>query len=156
MKKTAKTELWQLQTSLQALIRVLEQEPAHLDDRTCRILSRSLGEILQEVETFPPKYPEDKIETFAQDVLVGTEDMQQELSDYWYAELRPKMDRAMERALDLNHELDEFSCLSVNGEEWGAVCIKCLRWVYVGPENVGGAVLNECTGWYASWKSEDL
>ena len=61
MKKTAKTELWQLQTSLQALIKVLEGEPSHLDGRTCRILSRSLAEILQEVESLPPKISEEKI-----------------------------------------------------------------------------------------------
>lgn len=152
MKKTAKTELWQLQTSLQALVRVLGQEPAHLDGRTCQILSRSLAELLQEVASFPPKTSEEKIETFAQDVLVGTEDLQKELADHWGEELRPKMDRAIERAEELDHELDEFACLSLNGEEWGAVCVKCLRWVYVRPESVGGAVLNKCTGWYASWK----
>lgn len=152
MKKTAKTELWQLQTSLQALVRVLEKEPSHLDGRTCQILSRSLAEILQEVETLPPKISEEKIETLAQDVLVGTEDLQQELANYWYEELRPKMDRTVERAAKLEHELDDFTCLSLNGKEWGAVCVKCLRWVYVQPENVGGAVLDKCTGWYASWK----
>lgn len=152
MNKSAKTELWQLQTSLQALIKVLEGEPSHLDERTCRILSRSLAEILQEVESLPPKISEEKIETFAHDVLVGTEDLQEELAAHWYEELRPKMDRAVERAETLGHELDDFACLSVNGEEWGAVCVKCLRWVYVSPENVGGALLDECRGWYASWK----
>ena len=152
MRKTAKTELWQLQTSLQALIQVLEQEPSHLDGRTCQILSRSLAEILQEVLTLPPKISEEKIETFAQDVLVGTEELQQELADYWYEELRAKMTRAAERAEKLDHELDEFACLSLDGEEWGAVCVKCLRWVYVRPQDVGGAVLDKCTGWYASWK----
>jgi len=152
MKKTAKTELWQLQTSLQALVRVLEQKPSHLDWRTCQILSRSLAELLQEVEVLPPKISEEKIETFAQDVLVGTEDLQQELAAHWLEELRPKMARAIERAEKLDHELDEFACLSLNGEEWGAVCVKCLRWVYVQPKSVGGAVLEECTGWYASWK----
>ena len=152
MKKTTKTELWQLQTSLQALIRVLEQEPPHLDGRTCQILSRSLDEILQEVETLPPKAAEENIEAFAQDVLVGTNELQQELADYWFEELRLKMDRAAERATALDHELDEFACLSLNGEEWGAVCVKCLRWVHVRPQDVGGAVLDKCTGWYASWK----
>mgnify|MGYP006909079996 CR=1 FL=1 len=152
MKKTAKTELWQLQTSLQALVRVLAQEPSHLDGRTCQILSRSLAELLQEVASFPPKTPEEKIETFAQEVLVGTEDLQTELAAYWGEELRPKMERAQERAAELDHELDEFACLSLNGEEWGAVCVKCLRWVYVRPERVAGAVLEACTGWYVSWK----
>lgn len=152
MKKTTKTELWQLQTSLQALVRVLAQEPSHLDGRTCQILSRSLAELLQEVESLSPKTPEEKIETFAQEVLVGTEDLQKELAAHWGEELRPKMKRALERAAELDHELDEFACLSLNGEEWGAVCVKCLCWVYVRPERVGGAVLEKCTGWYASWK----
>lgn len=152
MKKTAKTELWQLQTSLQALIRVLEQEPSHLDGRTCQILSRSLAEILQEITALPPKTSEENIETFAQDVLVGTEELQQELANYWVEELRSKMMRAEERAAKLEHELDEFACLSVDGEEWGAVCVKCLRWVYVSPAHVSGAILDKCTGWYASWK----
>lgn len=152
MKKTAKTELWQLQTSLQSLVRVLAQEPSHLDGRTCQILSRSLAEILQEIETLPPKTPEEKISDFAQDVLAGTDELQQELADYWVEELREKMDRAVERATNLEHELDDFACLSINGEEWGAVCVKCLRWVYVSPENVWGAILDKCTGWYASWK----
>ncbi len=152
MKKTAKTELWQLQTSLQALVRVLAQEPSHLDGRTCQILSRSLAELLQEVETFPPKLSQEKIETFAEEVLVSTEDLQKELAAYWYEELRPKMDRATERAEALAHELDEFACLSINGEEWGAVCVQCLRWVYVSPVQVSGAILDKCTGWYASWK----
>ncbi|MBE2224607.1 MAG: hypothetical protein IAF02_23915 [Anaerolineae bacterium] len=152
MKKTAKTELWQLQTSLQALVRVLEQEPSHLDGRTCQILARSLAEILQEVETFPPKISEEKIETFAKDVLVSTGDLQQELANHWFEELKPKMERAVERAAALEHELDEFACLSLNGEAWGAVCVKCLRWVYVGSDTVSGALLEKCTGWYASWK----
>lgn len=154
MKKTAKTELWQLQTSLQAMASVLETEPGHLDDRTCRILARALFELLQEVSSMPPKLSEDKIESFAQDVLVGTEEMQQELTDYWREELREKMERASIRAEDLGHELDEFACLALNGEEWGAVCVKCLRWVYVRPQEVGGAILDKCTGWYASWKQD--
>ena len=152
MRKTAKTELWQLQTSLQALVRVLEQAPSHLDGRTCQILSRSLAEVLQEVTTLPPRTSEEAIAAFAQDVLVGTEALRQELTAYWYEELRAEMGRAAERAAKLNHELDEFACLALNGEEWGAVCVKCLRWVYVRPHEIRGAVLKECTGWYASWK----
>lgn len=152
MKKSAKTELWQLQTSLQALVRVLAQEPSHLDGRTCQILARSLAEILQEIESLPPQTLEETIEGFAQDVLVGTHELQQELAAYWYDELREKMERAAERSSALGHELDEFACLSINGEEWGAVCVKCLRWVYVRPQDISGAILNKCTGWYASWK----
>jgi len=152
MKKLAPTELWQLQTSLQALVQALEQEPSHLDGRTCQILARALGEIMQEVSVLPPKAAEEKIVTFAQEVLVGTEAMQQELAAYWFEELQPEMSRATERALNLEHELDEFACLTVDGQVWGAVCVKCLRWVYVRPNEISGAVLAACTGWYASWK----
>ncbi len=154
MKKSTKTELWQLQTSLEALIKVLDAEPSHLDDRTCRIMARALAELLQEVSSMPPKLPEEKIESFAQDVLVGTEEMHQELVNHWYDELKEKMERAVIRAEDLGHELDEFACLSLNGEEWGAVCVKCLRWVYVRPEEVSGALLDKCTGFYASWRRD--
>ncbi len=152
MRKTAQTELWQLQTSLHALSEMLAQEPAHLDGRTCRIVARALGEILQEVSSMPPRATAERIESFAQEVLAGTEEMQEELAVYWYEELKPQIGRAEERALSLEHELDEFVCLSVDGQSWGAVCVKCLRWVYVRPGVVSGAVLAQCTGWYASWK----
>jgi hypothetical protein len=146
------TELWQLKMGLMGIISQLNEGVDHLDKLTGKTIARALAELMQEVVSFPTRTPRDEIEAFARDVLAGTDQMKQELAARWYDELLPLMGRARERALSLEHDLAEFTCLSVDGQQWGAICIKCLEWVVVSPEQTRGALLNECTGWKVSWK----
>ena len=147
MRKEAKTELWQLKMALISLIGHLRHGVDHLDTLTCRTIARALAEIVQEVESFPKETSLEKIATFSGEVLVGTGEMQQTLETRWQDELQPLMERARNRAEALDHDLAEFTCLSVDGQEWGAICMKCLRWVTVRPDQSGGALLERCTGW---------
>jgi hypothetical protein len=151
-RKEAKTELWQLKIGLIGVIGQLNEGVDHLDTLTCRTIGRALGELMQETISLPKSTPQEEIETWARDMLSGTDEMQQELADKWEDELQPLMERAHERALSLDHQLAEFTCLSVDGQEWGAICIKCLEWIFVRPEQTSGALLSKCTGWMVSWK----
>lgn len=147
-KKEAQTELFQLKTALLYLAAHLEDGVDHLDDLTGKILARALKEIMQEVVSMPRSTTEEEIGQFAQDVLAGTEEMQQALALRWQEELQPLMARARLRAAELDHELGEFTPLTVNGQVWGAICLKCLRWVTAVPQQLSGAViLHKCTGW---------
>lgn len=152
MRKEADVELWQLKTGLMALSHSLRTGVDHLDDMTCKTIARALEEIIQETGSLPRRTEAADIEAFVAAVLVGTEEMQQVLAARWFEELQGPMQRARERANDLEHELDEFSCLSVDGQEWGAVCVKCLEWIIVTPEQVRGAIMHTCRGWSVSWK----
>ncbi len=152
MKKEAKTELWQLKMGLVGMIGQLNAGIDHLDTLTCKTISRALAELMQETVSLPARTTQEEIEVFARDVLSGTEEMQQQLAAKWFEELQPVMERARARALDLEHQLGEFTSLSVDGQEWGAVCIKCTEWVVVTPKHTRGALLNKCTGWLVSWK----
>lgn len=147
-KKEAQTELFQLKTALVYLAAHLDEGVDHLDDLTGKILARALTEIMQEVVSMPRSTTEEEIGQFAQDVLASTEALQAELALRWQEELRPLMERARLRAAELDHELGEFAPLTVNGQVWGAICLKCLRWVTAVPHQVSGAVmLTKCTGW---------
>ncbi|HSM58052.1 MAG TPA: hypothetical protein VK879_17990 [Candidatus Sulfomarinibacteraceae bacterium] len=147
MKKEPAAELWQLQIAIISLIGHLQDGPDHLDDLTAKTVARALAEIVQEAESFPKEMSRQEIAQFTLEVLVGTEDMQQALEARWRDELTPVMERARERAENLGHNLAEFTCLSVDGEEWGAVCMRCMQWVYVRPEETAGVLLSRCVGW---------
>ena len=147
-KKEAQTELFQLKTALVYLAAHLEGGVDHLDDLTGKILARALREIMQEVISMPRSATEEEIGQFAEDVLAGTEEMQHELAARWQEELLPLMERARQRAAELDHDLGEFTPLTVNGQVWGAICLKCLRWVTAVPNQTSGSVLlTKCTGW---------
>ncbi len=152
MQKAAKTELWQLKIGLIGIIGQLNDGVDHLDTLTGRTIARALAELMQEVVSFPMRTTQEEIDRFARDVLAGTEEMKQELANRWYDELQPLMERARERAESLEHDLAEFTCLSVDGQEWGAICIRCLKWVVVSPNETRGALLSKCKGWMVSWK----
>jgi hypothetical protein len=145
-------ELWQLKMGLLGMIGYLNEGPDHLDTLTSKTVARALAELMQEVVSLPEKTKRDQIEAFSQEILAGTDEMKEQMAAKWFDELRPVMERAYERAESLEHELAEFSCLSVDGQEWGAICIKCLEWVTVSPKQTAGALLHTCKGWYASWK----
>jgi len=72
--------------------------------------------------------------------------MQQALEARWYEKLQPLMERVRERAESLDHDLADFTCLSVDGEEWGAICMNCMQWVYVRPDEAEGKLLTQCVG----------
>ncbi|MBK7179903.1 MAG: hypothetical protein IPH82_22440 [Chloroflexi bacterium] len=146
--KDAQTELWQLKTAVTYLAAHLNQGVIHLDDMSGKIIARALTEIVQEVVSMPRTTTEEDLDQFTADVLSGTETMQQELAGRWQEDLQPLMDRTQQRAAELDHNLGEFTPLSVNGQRWGAICLKCLRWVTISPNQAGGqAILNRCTGW---------
>jgi hypothetical protein len=150
--KDAKTELWQLKMGLVSIIAQLNKGVDHLDGLTGKTVARALAELMQETVSFPNRTSQEEIEAFAAELLSGTGEMQQELAAKWFEELRPLMERASQRALSLEHDLAEFSCLSVDGQQWGAICIKCLEWVIVSPDGSRGALLDKCRGWLVSWK----
>ncbi len=152
MKKDSDVELWQLKTALHALLQQLNAGVDHLDNLTSKTIARALGEIMQEMVSLPDNSSPAEIEGFVHEVLVGTDEMQETLAAKWYDELQPLMQRANERAAQLDHQLAEFTCLSVDGEKWGAICVKCLDWVVVSPQETRGALLRRCRGWIASWK----
>ncbi len=152
MKKDPTTELWQLKTGLMGIIGQLNDGVEHLDTLSSKTISRALAELMQEVVSMPKSISQEKIAQFARDVLAGTDEMQQDLAAKWYDELTPLMERADQRAASLGHQLGGFTCLSVDGQEWGAVCIKCTQWVVVSPKETRGVLLDKCTGWMISWK----
>ncbi|MCA9957918.1 MAG: hypothetical protein KC443_02725 [Anaerolineales bacterium] len=152
MRKETAVELWQLKTGLLALSSQLREGVDHLDDMTCKTIARALEEIMQETVSLPNRSSAEEIAAFVTTVLVGTEEMRQTLAARWFEELQEPMQRARERADELDHELDEFTCLSVDGQEWGAICVKCLEWIIVTPGQVRGAILHTCRGWSVSWK----
>lgn len=147
MYKDAATELWQLRTGLSKLIDQLSASPDHLSTLTCRVIARALDELLQETESLPKTISRTEIERFTEAVLTGTGELQVELAAKWYDDLQPLMLRSQQRAEQLNHDLADFTCLSADGQKWGAVCIKCLEWVLVQPKQAGGALFTECNGW---------
>jgi len=147
------TELWQLKTGLYALIQQLNEGVDHLDDLTSRTIARALGELLQETVSLSDKISPEELQKFARETLIGTDEMKEELIARWEDELQPIMQRARDRAEQLGHKLADFTPLSVNGEQWGAICMKCLDWVIVTPQTTrGAALLTECRGWIATWK----
>ncbi|MCA9932816.1 MAG: hypothetical protein H6662_00355 [Ardenticatenaceae bacterium] len=150
--KESRKELWQLKTGLYALIRQLNEGVEHLDDLTSKTIARALGELLQENVSLPDNVTPEELEQFFRETLISTGQMKEELVAHWQEELQPLMQRARERAEQLGHKLADFSPLSVNGEEWGAICIKCLEWVIVTPHSARGALLRDCRGWMVSWK----
>lgn len=147
MKKDPEKELWQLHITLISLIGHLQEPPDHLDKLTAKTVARALAEIVQEVESFPADVSRDDLAKFAREVLVGTNEMQQALEARWYEKLQPLMERVRERAESLDHDLAEFTCLSVDGEEWGAICMNCMQWIYVRPDEAEGKLLTKCVGW---------
>ena len=151
MRKDPLLELWQLKMGLIGIIGYLNEGPDHLDKLTGKTVARALGELMQEVVSLPDRTPREKIELHAREILAGTDEMKEQMATKWYDELQSPMERAYERALSLDHDLAEFSCLSVDGQEWGAICIKCLEWVIVTPGGTHGAVLRKCKGWMVSW-----
>ncbi len=153
MKKDGSIELWQLKSGLHALLQQLNSGVDHLDDLTAKTIARALGELLQETLSLPDNASPSDIQQLVQEILVGTDTMKEALAEKWRDELQPLMWRAQERASQLDHQLAEFTCLSVNGEKWGAICVKCLEWIIVSPEETRGALLNHCRGWLVSWKT---
>lgn len=147
MYKDAATELWQLKMGLTELIDQLFAGPDHLSTLTCRVIARALDELLQETESLPQSTTRLEIEQFIRATLAGTSELQVELAAKWYDDLQPLMLRSHQRAEQLNHDLADFTCLSADGQQWGAVCIKCLEWVFVRPKQAGGALFAECSGW---------
>ncbi|GMQ78282.1 MAG: hypothetical protein BMS9Abin02_0783 [Anaerolineae bacterium] len=152
MHKDPLIELWQLKMGLIGMIEYLNGGPDHLDKLTGKTVARALGELMQEVVSLSDKTPREEIEVFAREILAGTDEMKEQMAAKWYDELQPNMERANQRALNLGHDLAEFSCLSVDGQEWGSICIKCLEWVIVTPKRTRGALLRKCRGWLVSWK----
>ncbi|MBE2198362.1 MAG: hypothetical protein IAE79_07100 [Anaerolinea sp.] len=152
MRKEAEIELRQLQMGLLALSGQLRAGVDYLDDMTCKTIARALEEIVQEMASLPRRSDAEEIKLFVAAVLVGTDEMRRMLAARWFEELQAPMQRARERADELGHELEEFSCLSVDGREWGAICIKCLEWIIVTPGQTRGAILHPCRGWAVSWK----
>ena len=134
MRKDPLIELWQLKMGLIGVIGYLNEGPDHLDKLTGKTVARALGELMQEVVSLSDRTSNEDIALFARDILAGTDEMKEQMATKWYDELQSPMERAFERALSLDHDLAEFSCLSVDGQEWGAICIKCLEWVIVTPE----------------------
>ena len=147
MYKDAATELWQLKMGLTELIDQLFASPDHLSTLTCRVIARALDELLQETESLPQSTTRLEIEQFTRATLAGTSELQVELAAKWYDDLQSLMLRSHQRAEQLNHDLADFTCLSADGQQWGAVCIKCLEWVFVRPKQAGGALFAECSGW---------
>lgn len=152
MEKDSATELWQLKTGLYALLQQLSAGVNHLDPLTCKTIARALGELLQETVSLADSITPDELEKFARQTLVSTDQLKEELIAHWQEELEPLMMRARGRAEQLGHKMADFTPLAVNGEEWGAICIKCLDWVIVTPQAARGALLTECRGWIANWK----
>lgn len=147
MRKEAKVELWQLKIALFALIGQLTGEVRHLDELTCKTIARVIGEILQETISLSKRTTQEEIEEWIGDVLVDTDEMKEELAKKWYEELLPVMQRAEERADELEHNMGDFTCLSVNGEQWGAICLNCLEWIIIEPrETRGHPLLKKCRG----------
>ncbi len=151
MRKDPLIELWQLKMGLIGVIGYLNEGPDHLDTLTGKTVARALAELMQEVISLSDRTPQGEIELFAREILAGTDEMKEQMVLRWHDELQPTMERAYERADSLGHDLAKFSCLSVDGQEWGAICIKCLEWVIVTPEHTHGAILSKCKGWMVSW-----
>ena len=147
MRKEAKVELWQLKVALFTLMGQLTGEVKHLDELTCKTIARVLGEIMQEIVSLPNRTTQEEIEAWLDDILVDTDEMKEELAKKWHEELMPLMARAQERADELEHHLGDFTCLSVNGEQWGAICLNCLEWIIIEPDETrGNPLLNKCRG----------
>ncbi|MCB8942774.1 MAG: hypothetical protein H6658_03245 [Ardenticatenaceae bacterium] len=147
MQKDAKIELWQLKVALFTLLGQLNSEVKHLDELTCKTIARVLGEIMQETVSLANNTTQEDIVAWIGDILVDTDEMKEELARKWYEELQPVMQRAEERAEELEHSLGDFTCLSVNGEQWGAICLICLEWVIIEPgETRGNPLLRKCRG----------
>lgn len=151
MHKDSATELSQLKSGILGVITYLNQGMPHLDRLTCRVIARALDELLQEIENLPRSAPDEDIEQFAKDILAGTEETQAELASRWQDELQPLMWRTQQRAEALDHDLAEFTCLTTDGQKWGAICIKCLEWVIIQPHQASGALLHTCNGWLIGW-----
>ena len=147
MRKEAKVELWQLKVALFSLMGQLTGEINYLDELTCKTIARVLGEILQETVSLPKRTTQEEIEGWIDDVLVDTDEMKEGLARKWYEELLPVMERAEERAEELEHNMGDFTCLSVNGEQWGAICLNCLQWIIIAPgATQGNPLLKQCPG----------
>lgn len=153
MSKSDRRELWQLKTGLASLILTLQAGVDHLDTLTAKNIARVLGELIQETVNLPEQATAEEIATLVQDILLGTGELQEELAEKWAQELAPAMVRAEARAASLGHELAGFTCVAVDGQRWGAICMKCLAWVFVTPAGASGALLSECRGWQVSWKA---
>lgn len=148
MRKSAEIKLRHLKTALTALTQQLNKGVDHLDTLTGRTIARTLEELVQEVNTLPKTTSSAEIAKLVQETLVGTAELQQQLEMKWRQELESLMARARERARLMDHELAEFTCLSVNGQEWGALCIRCRQWVFVKPHRSSGRPLTQaCKGW---------
>jgi hypothetical protein len=147
MRKEAKMELWQLKVALFTLMGQLNGQVKHLDELTCKTVARVLGEIMQETVSLPDHTTQEEIEGWIAEILVGTEEMKEELAQKWYEELLPLMQRAEERADELEHHMGDFTCLAVNGAQWGAICLNCLEWIIIEPgETRGNPLLKRCRG----------
>ena len=147
MRKEAKVELWQLKVALFTLMGQLTNEIKHLDALTCKTIARVLGEILQETVSLPKRTTQAEIETWIEEVLIDTDELKEELARKWFEELLPLMRRVEERADELEHNLGDFTCLSVNGAQWGAICLNCLQWIIIEPEETrGNPLLKRCRG----------
>ena len=147
MRKEAKVELWQLKVALFSLMGQLTREVKHLDELTCKTIARVLGEIMQETVSLANSTTQEQIEGWIGDILVGTDELKEELAQKWYEELLPLMERAEERADELEHNMGDFTCLSVNGEQWGAICLICLEWIIIEPgQTRGNPLLKKCRG----------
>ena len=153
MSKSDRRELWQLKTGLASLTLTLQEGVDHLDTLTGKSIARVLGELIQETVNLPEEATAEEIAALVQEIVLGTGELQEELAERWAQELAPDMARAEARAASLGHELAGFTCLAVDGQKWGAICIKCLAWVFVTPAGASGALLSECRGWQAGWKA---
>jgi hypothetical protein len=140
-------ELKQLKTGLVSLVALLQAGVDHLDTLTARTIARTLAELMQEFSVLAPTATEGEIAQLVSDVLVGTTEMQAEMMAKWHDELRPLMERSRERAEALDHDLADFTCLSVDGQQWGAICVRCMEWVFVQPGQAAGMLLRSCPGW---------
>ena len=147
MRKEAKVELWQLKVALFTLMGQLTDEIKHLDELTCKTIARVIGEILQETVSMSNRTTQEEIEEWIGDVLVDTDEMKETLARKWYEELLPVMQRVEVRAGELEHNMGDFTCLSVNGQQWGAICLNCLEWIIIEPgETRGNSLLKKCRG----------
>lgn len=155
MQKDPLVELQQLKTGITSLISYLKNGVDHLDLETCLVLARALDELMQETVNMPKSTTAEDIDTFAKEVFVGTDEVHKALAAKWYDDLQPLIERTQIRAEQLDHQLADFSCLSVDGQTWGAICIKCTRWVIIQPDQATGALINRCTGWIgATWLND--
>lgn len=146
MTTSDREELWNLKIALLALSARLRDGVEGLDKLTSRVIARALEEMVQETAQIPAGADIEELEEWAADLLVSTQDMQVELARKWEEEMQPNMDFARERAASLGHELADFTCLSADGQTWGAICINCYQWLTISPQGISANLLKECPG----------